>query len=83
MTAFLAPVGPPNGIAHERSRKLIAALYEHDWYTEEPHDGEVTVVSPGFTRVIVLKLLSGGRLLAYIDGEPKLLSRAIEYVKGE
>jgi hypothetical protein len=82
MTAFLAPVGPPNGIAHERSRKLIAALYEHEWYTEEPHDSEATVVSPDYARVMVVKL-DGDRLVAYINGERKLLSRAIEYVRGE
>lgn len=83
MTAFLAPVGPPEShLKHGPSRKLIAALYEHDWYTEEPHDSEATVISPDFARVMVVKL-DGNQLLAFIDGEHKPIGRAIEYVKGE
>jgi len=82
MADFLAPVGPPKDVTDPMSRKLIGALYEHDWYAEPVTDGRATVVSPGFTRVLVLEL-DGEKLIATIDGERKLLSRAIEYVKGE
>lgn len=77
-----APIGPPSGITHAPSRKLIAALYEYDWSTEPVTDGRATVVSPDFTRVMVLGI-EGERLVAYVGGERKLLARAIEYVKGE
>lgn len=82
MTDSRAPIGPPSDITHEMSRKLIAALYEHDWSTEPVLDGHATVVSPDFSRVMVLGV-DGKRLVSFIGGERKLLSRAIEYVKGE
>lgn len=82
MTDSRAPIGPPSGITHGPSRQLIAALYENDWSTEPVTDGRATVVSPDFSRVIVLGV-EGERLVAFIGGERKLLSRAIEYVKGE
>jgi hypothetical protein len=82
MTDSRAPIGPPSGITHEASRKLIAGLYEYDWSTEPVTDGRATVVSPDFTRVMVLGI-EGERLVAYVGGERKLLTRAIEYVKGE
>jgi hypothetical protein len=84
VTDFLAPIGPPQDIHDPASRDLIAALYEHDWYTEEPRDGSATVVSPDRTRVMVIEVsIPGDRLVAYIDGERKLLRRAIDYVRGE
>jgi hypothetical protein len=82
MTDSRAPVGPPNGVTHPASRRLIAALYEYDWSTQPVVNGSAVVISPDFTRVMTVAV-DGDRLLAYIDGERKLLSRAIEYVKGE
>ena len=81
MSDFLAPVGPPTDVTDPASRELIAALYEHDWYTEPPTSGRATVVSPDFTRVMVIEL-EGERLLAYINDQLQHPTWAIEYVRG-
>jgi hypothetical protein len=82
MTDFLAPVGQPKDVIDSESRDLIAALHEHDWYAEHATNGQVTVISPDFTRVMVIKL-DRDSLVPFIDDEIKMTSQAIEYVNGE
>lgn len=88
MTVGRAPLAAPAlaGITHQPTRDLTVALYEHGWAVDNLGDGTARLVHPHRTDVIEVLVCkeSPNRIRAvWVNGERKLISRAIEFITEE